>query len=96
VLLKDLHTTIALENGRYVPFELWGINMIWTHSQKLLAQKIERSLTTFQFSQQYMYISFIFILKKLVWTPYWPINFKPTYSLLLLFQSFWNFVIDLQ
>jgi hypothetical protein len=28
VLLKDLDTAIALENGRYVPLELWGINMI--------------------------------------------------------------------
>jgi hypothetical protein len=31
----------------------------------------------------------------LFWTPYWLVNFKPTCYLLLLYKSYWNFVLNL-
>ncbi len=50
----------------------------------------------FYATTSYMYISLNFLIKNIVWTPYWLVNFKPTYSLFLLFQFFWNFVFDFQ
>ncbi len=40
-------------------------------------------------------ISLNFLMEKYFWTLYWPIKFKSTCSLVLLFQSFSNFVFNL-